>query len=185
MTVTATPKLPSSRGGRPHNEKPKEEANKVRGQVKADKARTEAVADRRARRVQTISEAVAIVQIPLMGIAAADQARLDDGEVSDFALDILTIDAHRKPFAEAVCELADTHPVIGVLLDRFAVATPFAALASVVVSCATQIAENHRKLPERMRGLSPNLVPRDDYVAVNFPAMDNGNGRKVRDNSQA
>jgi hypothetical protein len=149
--------------------------------------RAQAAARERTDRVAAVVDAIGLVQIPLAATAAVEQRRIGPNEVGSFTLDIVAIESHKVPLAEAVTDLADSYPVLGSVLDKLAKATPFGALLSVAVSLGVQIAENHRVLPSHLRGLSPNLVARDDLVDhLREEAGVASNGqRKVRDNPQA
>ena len=160
----ATPK----RSGRPpgsRNRTTKAAAKptrKTKAQLAAEQSQGKRSPDERK---QAVLDTVALTQIPLSGLAVVEQRRLSEGEVGSFTLDLVTIESHKEPLADAIVGLAEQYPVLGRVLDKLALATPFGALVSVTVSMAVQIAENHRSLPAAARGLSPNLVPRDDLVA--------------------
>lgn len=128
-------------------------------------ARQEAAQRERADRITAVTDAIGMVQIPLATFAAVEQRRIGKDEVGSFTLDIVTIDSHKGPLAEAITDLAEHYPVLGAVLDKLAKATPFGALLSVAISLGAQLAENHRALPTHLRGASPNLVPRDEFIA--------------------
>lgn len=161
MSVTARPKaqtgrriIPGARG-------------KVGEGVPSDKdlaGRVQAAATERSDRIAAVVDAIGIVQIPLATAAAVEQRRVGPNEVGSFTLDIVALESHKAPLAEAITDLAESYPVLGAVLDKLAKATPFGALLSVAVSLGVQIAENHRMLPAHLRGLSPNLVARDELV---------------------
>lgn len=129
-------------------------------------------------RVQAVMELVSIPLIPLAGIAAYQTATNPEGHVPPILMDIHTIQTYQQPFAEAVAELADSYPVLGTALDRIATTTPFMALIAVGIAVGAQIAENHGKLPAALKGVSPNLVDREDFArALRDEAVaSNGNG---------
>lgn len=163
MSVTTRPRTTSS----------SRRQNAARGEDKGQgtpspanlQARQEAAQRERADRITAVSEAIGMVQIPLATLAAVEQRRIGKDEVGSFTLDIVTIDSHKAPLAEAITDLAEHYPVLGAVLDKLAKATPFGALLSVAISLGAQLAENHRALPSHLRGASPNLVPRDEFVA--------------------
>lgn len=113
-----------------------------------------------------ILETIGALEIPFAFNAAKDQAAFgnDPSFVSPYALDLHAIEMHKEPLADAVMDLADNFPVLGVVLDRLSQSTPFAALATTAISLGLQIAENHGVLPETMHGISPSLIPRDDLA---------------------
>jgi len=158
MTVTATPREKTNRR--------RTGADDVSTPTSNDERRyAEQAAKRRSERIVGVTDAISLLEIPLSGLAALEQSRLGPDEVGAFTLDIVALEGHKQPLAEAVCDLADTYPVLGTVLDRVAKATPFGALISVAVSLGLQIAENHRALPAHLRGLSPNLIARDDLTS--------------------
>lgn len=114
-------------------------------------------------RKAAVIELLAIPQIPLVGLAAAEQARNPEG-ISVYALDIWAIQAYSEPLADAVVALANQYPVLGVLLDRMAVTAPILQLLSTGIALAAQIAENHAALPAGMRGISPQLIERTELA---------------------
>lgn len=195
MTVTARPKAPpvgrqqSSRGAKADGTP-----------TAADLAgRSEVMQRERADRITAVTEVIGITQIPLAALATAEQRRLGPGEVGAFTLDIVTIDAHKPALAGAIVDLAESYPVLGSVLDRLAKATPFGALLTVAISLGAQLAENHRALPTHLRGMSPNLVARDEFAENLRAQATQTNGsetsrwaddasagrRRVRDNPQA
>lgn len=115
-------------------------------------------------RRDAVKESISLVTLPLAGLAAFEQAKLPPGEVGSYTLDVLTIERHTDVLADAVIDIANHYPVLGVLLDRLAKTAPFGALIGVAMSLGVQIAENHKALPPHFRGMSPNLVDREDYV---------------------
>jgi hypothetical protein len=115
-------------------------------------------------RQQAVVELLGIPLIPLVGLAAYQMRTGPEGSISPYALDVETVTMYAPAFAEAVADLADGYPVLAAVLDRLAVTTPFMALASVVISVGAQIAENHGKLPEAARGISPNLIDRQEFA---------------------
>lgn len=155
MTVTTRPKL--GRRQRSETSAGTPTANDLAG-------RAEAANKERADRVAAVTDAIGLVELPLAALAAAEQVRLGPGEIGAFTLDIVTLDSHKPALATALVDLAESYPVLAAVLDRLAKATPFSALVSVVVSLGVQIAENHKSLPSAFRGLSPNLVDRDELV---------------------
>lgn len=116
-------------------------------------------------RKQAVLELISAATVPLAALATAQAIRYPDVDVSPYALDLDTISRHSEPLADAIVDLSDNYPVLGAALDKMAVATPFAALFGVAISLGAQLAENHGKLPEHMRGISPNIVDRYEYAA--------------------
>jgi len=156
MTVSATPKT------RPTSE-PK---NSTQQATKAElAAQVDRETRRRGDRHAAIVDSIGIIQLPLAGLAAVEQRRIGRDEVGALTLDMVALEGHKGPLADVICDLADAYPVLGVVLDRVAKATPFGALLGVVMSLGVQIAENHRVLPAHLRGLSPTgVIARDDLV---------------------
>lgn len=116
-------------------------------------------------RKQAVIELLGLPCIPLAALAAADSIRSQDPEaVSPFAMDVIAINAHSEPIAEAVAELANAYPVLGTLLDRIGATTPFMALTVAFIGLAAQLAENHGSLPAGMQGISPTLIRREDFA---------------------
>lgn len=171
------PATPRRRGRPPGStNKPKTAKRKTKAQLAAEAAQGQRSPDERK---QAVLDTIALTQIPLSGLAVIEQRNLPDGEVGSFTLDLVTIEGHKEPLADAVVGLSEQYPVLGRVLDKLAMATPFGALVSVTISLAVQVAENHRSLPAHVRGLSPNLVPRDDLVAqlqAEATASTNGTG---------
>lgn len=155
----------------PRRGRPPGSANKAKSSPTKRKTKAQLAAERGQgarspdERKAAMLDTIALTQIPLSGLAVIEQRGLADGEVGSFTLDLVTIEGHKEPLADAVIGLAEQYPVLGRVLDKLAVATPFGALLSVTLSLGVQIAENHRSLPTAARGLSPNLVSRDDLVA--------------------
>lgn len=155
MTVNVTPKEEASRNRR---------SRRTTHTVSTAPPSPEHLARRRAEHVQAVKDAISGLELPLSVLAAAEQRRIGPDEVGAFTLDIVAIEIHKEPLANAVCDLAESYPVLGVVLDRLAKATPFGALFAVVVSLGAQLAENHRALPVHLRGVAPNLISRDVLV---------------------
>jgi hypothetical protein len=180
----AAPPAPTTpRRGRPPGSKNATGTKRTTGTKRKTKAQLAAEKAQGARspddRKAAVLDAIALTQIPLSGLAVIEQRGLAEGQVGSFTLDLVTIEGHKEPLADAVVGLAEQYPVLGRVLDKLAMATPFGALLSVTLSLGVQIAENHRSLPTAARGLSPNLVARDDLVAqlqedARRPAESNG-----------
>lgn len=131
-------------------------------------------------RKQTVLELLGLPTIPLAAMAAMETRRFgeDSAQVSPYALDVFTLQMHVDGLADAVCDLADSYPVLAAMLDRIGATTPFMAITASVIAIGAQIAENHGKLPETMRGVSPSLVPREDMARVVWEdAQNRVNGR--------
>lgn len=182
MTVTAREKSTATTGRRQSNGKG--EGNPTAGDLAR---RSEAAEKEREDRIAAVVDAIGLVEIPLATAAAVEQRSIGPEEVGSFTLDIVALESHKVPLAEAISDLAESYPVLGAVLDKVAKATPFGALLSVAVSLGVQIAENHRILPNHLRGMSPNLVARDDLVDhLRAEAGVGANSqRKVKDRPQA
>jgi hypothetical protein len=92
-------------------------------------------------------------------MAAIETAR-NPGQISPYALDCKTLDIWSEPLSDAIVQLADTYPMLGAWLDKFAQTTPFAAIALVGMGMAFQFAENHGALPDTVRPMAPSLIDR-------------------------
>lgn len=129
----------------------------------------------REKRKNAIIETIAFVQIPLVTLATAHQVKFPE-QVSPYTLDVKTIEAYQEPLADSIVDLADSFPVIGVMLDKLATTSPFAGILGVAIAIGTQIAENHGLLPENMRGLNPGLMDRQEFAnAVASEAQNRAN----------
>lgn len=131
-------------------------------------------------RKKAVIELLGIPLIPLTAMAAyAEKKR--PGEISPYTLDVATIGMHSEPLADAVVGMADNYPVLAAALDKIAITTPFMALVAVGITIGAQIAENHGKLPDAMRGVSPGIIDRHEFASqlageVQARMSTNGNG---------
>jgi hypothetical protein len=119
-------------------------------------------------RKRAVLELLALPMIPLAGMAAIETVKAGDLDaVSPYAMDVFTLQMHSDMLADAVVGLADNYPVLGAMLDKLAVATPFGAVFTAVVTIGMQIAENHGALggDNPIRAVVPNLVPREEFAA--------------------
>lgn len=186
MSVTTSPRTP----GRNKTGQPTQRGSSTsegRPDAADVAARTDAEQRERTDRHAAVTDIISLAESTILApLAAIEQHRIGQDEVGSFTLDIVTIESHKAPLADAVVDLAESYPVLGAVLDKLAKATPFAALLSVTISLAAQLAENHRALPRHLRGLSPNLVDRDEFIQHLRDDAQSSNGqRKVRDNPQA
>lgn len=118
-------------------------------------------------RKKAVLELIGVATLPLATMAAVDSARAkEEYYVSPWAMDAHTIAIHAEPLADAVVDLASKNPVLGNLLDRLAVVTPFGAILAAVMPLAFQLAENHGALNEAFRD-NPmvNVIPREEFRA--------------------
>lgn len=132
-------------------------------------------------RKQGVVDLFDVALIPLAGLAAVDTAKNPD-DVSVYALDIIAIERHKEPIADAIVELSNSYPVLGAVLDKIAVSTPIAALLASVMTLGLQIAENHRLMPDNARsamegmGVIPRDILEDDLKKHAAHLGSNGNG---------
>lgn len=64
-----------------------------------------------------------------------------------WSLDAMAIELHREPLTEGLAEVADAVPMVKVVLEYFAKASPFARLAAAMEGVAMQLAANHGAIP--------------------------------------
>lgn len=116
-------------------------------------------------RKKAVLELIGAACIPLAGMAAVEQARLPEGRISPFAMDIFTIQSQAEPIADAVVSFAGNYPVLGAILDKVSKATGLGGLVATVMTLGLQLAENHGKLSLDAK-LIPGVVPREEMAAV-------------------
>lgn len=119
-------------------------------------------------RKQTVLELLGLPCIPLAALAAYEQRSYgeDSKQVSPYALDIYAIQMHSEGLADSVVDLCESYPVLGAVIDKIGATTPFMAITASVIAIGTQLAENHGRLPDSMRGVSPALIPREDLARI-------------------
>lgn len=118
---------------------------------------------RKARRAEAVSELVNYITIPLAVKAAQDEARLEENQISPFALDLYVIGQSKDQLASAIVDVAEEYPVLGVVLDKLGVAGPVGALVMTVATIGMQIAENHQRLSPQMTQSLP-VIPAQDLA---------------------
>lgn len=139
------------------------------------KEKVKSAAGKLSARAKTAKELIHLACIPLAGKAAIDAKRQGPkfveqyGEsavyVSPFALDVYAIQTHSDALAESIAELGDIYKPLGVILDRIASVVPGASIGGVAILIGMQIAENHGKLNQQTREMTPfPIVPRDELV---------------------
>lgn len=139
--------------------KPSSSATKV----KQDPTMPMPIASPNSRRHKALTGLIDYLSIPLLGKAALEQSKLDEGQISAFALDLETVSLNKDNLAAGIVEVAEEYPVIGVLIDKLGVAGPIAGLVTTVITMGLQIAENHSKLPEQIRSAAP-VIPAQDLA---------------------
>lgn len=115
------------------------------------------------KRKQGILELMDFALMPLAVKATSEQMKMEEGQVSVYALDLYTAQQFKDPYASIIVKLADEYPVVGLLLDRFTQAGPIASVLTLSIAFAAQLAENHKQLPEQMRKVLP-VTPRDELA---------------------
>lgn len=116
-------------------------------------------------RARVVRELLTIPMIPLAGLATYQHAR-NPGQLSPYAMDIRTLELHGDELSQAVADMADGYPVLAAMLDRIGTVTPFVGLLTVGLAIGAQLAENHGKLPEHLRGLSPATIPKQEFAEM-------------------
>ncbi len=116
-------------------------------------------------RAKIVRELLTIPMIPLAGMATYQHAR-NPGELSPYALDVRTLELHGDELSQAFADFADGYPVLAAMLDRIGTVTPLVALATAAMTIGAQFAENHGKLPDTLRGVSPAVIGRQDLAAM-------------------
>jgi hypothetical protein len=126
-------------------------------------------------RKQAVLEILGLPCIPLAAMAAIQTVQQPEA-VSPYAMDVMAINMHSEPIADAVVDLANAYPVLGTLLDRIGTTTPFVALVAAVMALGVQLAENHGALSPAMHGLSPSLIQREEFARQIKEQSANRNG---------
>jgi hypothetical protein len=126
-------------------------------------------------RRQAVKALLGVALMPLGTIATAQQIRYPE-QVSPFTLDVDTIARHSDVLAGAVEKVADSYPVVGVILDRVGQVAPISELVSAVFTIGIQIAENHGKLPAGLGGNIPGIIDRQSYASELMERAVSSNG---------
>lgn len=111
------------------------------------------------KRFSTAADLISYAQMPL-AMRAMMHERQHLGEVSPWALDVYTVEAHKASIAGATVQLANEYPVLGAVLDKMSVGGPIMGFFIAVLSAGAQCIENHGALPEMAKAIIPGVVDR-------------------------
>jgi len=117
------------------------------------------------KRYKTAGELIGYLEMPLIMLAALQEAK-HPGEVSPYALDVYVIEAQKPVAASLVVDISNEYPVLGAILDKFALGGPVVGLFLLSLSIGGQCMENHGKLPDKVRGMVPGLLRREDLAST-------------------
>lgn len=123
------------------------------------------------KRFKTASEFIGYLEMPLITVAAIQEQK-NPGAISPYSLDLFVIEANKPAIAANIVEFANEYPVLGAVLDRFAMGGPIMGLFILSLTIAGQCMENHGKLPDKVRGAVPGLIDRDELASVVQARMD-------------
>lgn len=151
---------------------------RAKAEPKAEKDENPFVKGDANKRKQGILELMDFALMPLAVKATTEQMKMDDGQVSVYSLDLYTAQQFKEPYADLIVKLSDEYPVVGLLLDRFTQVGPLASVLTLTLALGAQIAENHNRLSDSLRGTLP-VIPRDDIGKV---ILDQANERKSAGN---
>lgn len=115
------------------------------------------------KRFSTASDLISYAQMPL-AMRALIHERQHPGEISPWALDVYTVEAHKASIAGATVQLANEYPVLGAVLDKMSVGGPIMGFFVAVLSASAQCIENHGALPELARSIIPGVVDRQEIA---------------------
>lgn len=123
------------------------------------------------KRYKTAIDLVGYLEMPLITVAAIQEQK-NPGQISPYALDLFVIEANKPAIGANIVEFANEYPVLGAVLDRFAMGGPIMGLFLTSLTIAGQCLENHGKLPEKVRGVIPGLIDRNDLAQAVQTKMD-------------
>jgi hypothetical protein len=94
--------------------------------------------------------------------------------------DTITLSANAEPLANAVADTCDVNPAFAAAVDKLANAGPYAALVTVSVSIAAQLAANHGMTFGKALGAKDPEDLISEALAQEGPKVDDGNTDALR-----